>query len=392
MSMYCCPVCSNVRGKTFFSLADMPLFIGVLWADRKSARSCKTGNIDLAFCPDCGLIWNTSFVPEDMEYGQSYDNSLHFSKTFQNYTQEVVDRLTDTYDLHGKALVDIGGGSGDFLEMMCAAGGNYGYGFDPSYGDGVIEAHPDDRIQWTADYYDERHAQIQADLISSRFVFEHIPNPREFLKMIRQNIQDPERTVVYFEVPNVDLIVRQLSVWDIIYEHCTYFSVESLSRCFTECGFELLHVEESYEKQFLSVEARVAAKPGLYPRSTQGDLSGLTADVDAFSQTISGRMSEWRTKLDDWKRKGVRAVAWGAGAKAVGFLNMLGVRDEIEDVVDINPRKRGRHLAGTGQRVIAPEDLRQNPPDAVIVMNPIYRDEIQSQLAGMGIKAELFEV
>jgi hypothetical protein len=68
---------------------------------------------------------------------------------------------------------------------------------------------------------------------------------------------------------------------------------------------------------------------------------------------------------------------------------MLPADGVVEDVVDINPHKRGKHLAGGGQRVIAPDDLKDNPPDVVILMNPIYRDEIEADLARLGLSPEL---
>lgn len=370
----------------------MPVLIGVLWHDREAAKSCRTGDIELAFCPDCGFIWNIAFDPGRIEYGQRYDNSLHFSPTFQRYTQTVIERLIDTYNLHGKHLVDIGGGKGDFLAMMCETGGNFGYGFDPSYEGERVKTPSADRIQWSTEYYDERQARIQADLISSRFVFEHIPEPRAFLDMIRRNIRERERTVIYFEVPHVDLIVRQLSIWDIIYEHCSYFGVESLTRCFAECRFEVLHVAETYRKQYISIEARVATNGAERRGSSWGDVDRLAADVSVFRRSTADKIAKWRARLNDWRSNGVHVVAWGAGAKAVGFLNIMKVQDEIRHVVDINPRKRGLHLAGTGQRVIAPKDLHVNPPEVVILMNPIYRDEIESQLAAMGLAPHYFEL
>lgn len=386
-----CPVCDGARGEIFFSLKDQPVLIGILWADAQQARACKKGDINLVFCPDCGFIWNISFDPDRIEYDKQYDNSLHFSPTFQSYSQALVDRLTGTYGLHGKHIVDIGCGKGDFLAMMCEAGGNFGYGFDPSYEGERVETSAADRITWSNDYYDERHAQIQADLITSRFVYEHIPAPRDFLKMIRRSISDPARTVLYFEVPDVNLIIRQLSVWDIIYEHCSYFGVESLTRSFEECGFDILRVEETYNKQFLTIEARIATSPKVDADTEAGDLERLVADIAAFRDKQRQKMAEWRNRLAEWQARGTRVTAWGAGAKAVGFLNMMQVQDTIDRVVDINPHKQGKHLAGTGQRIVPPEDLREDPTDVVILMNPIYRGEIAAQLADLGLSLELVD-
>jgi hypothetical protein len=73
----------------------------------------------------------------------------------------------------------------------------------------------------------------------------------------------------------------------------------------------------------------------------------------------------------------------------VTFLNTLRPEKGVEHMVDINPRKQGMYVAGTGQKIVGPEFLRSYQPDTVIIMNPIYREEIQGQLEGMGVKAEI---
>lgn len=70
------------------------------------------------------------------------------------------------------------------------------------------------------------------------------------------------------------------------------------------------------------------------------------------------------------------------------FLNTLKTQDQIEYVVDINPRKRGRYVPGTGQQIVPPEFLRDYQPDVVIVMNPIYKSEIQQLIKSLGLTAK----
>ncbi len=53
--------------------------------------------------------------------------------------------------------------------------------------------------------------------------------------------------------------------------------------------------------------------------------------------------------------------------------------------MDINPHKHGKFMAGTGQEIVAPEFLVDYDPDLVIVMNPVYTDEIRSELGRLGV-------
>ena len=71
------------------------------------------------------------------------------------------------------------------------------------------------------------------------------------------------------------------------------------------------------------------------------------------------------------------------------FLNLLKTQGSIEYVVDINPRKQGMYVAGTGQEIIPPELLPKHPPDVAIVMNPIYETEIRQVLKDLGLDCEV---
>ena len=66
--------------------------------------------------------------------------------------------------------------------------------------------------------------------------------------------------------------------------------------------------------------------------------------------------------------------------------------EEIEYVVDINPYKHGKSLPGTGQEIVSPQFLTKYNPQKIIVMNPVYLDEIQRDIERLGIKADLFVV
>ena len=63
----------------------------------------------------------------------------------------------------------------------------------------------------------------------------------------------------------------------------------------------------------------------------------------------------------------------------MSFLTTLGLtEDAVEFAVDINPHRQGQFMATTGHEIIGPERLTQQKPDVVIVMNPIYKEEIEA--------------
>ena len=115
----------------------------------------------------------------------------------------------------------------------------------------------------------------------------------------------------------------------------------------------------------------------------------LEGDVAGFAAAYAERLARWKRQLEDIRANGKRAVLWGAGARGDTFLNAIGIDEEIPMVVDLNPRKWGKHMAGTGQTICSPEDLEAQPPDVVVIANEIYLEEIRGSLRDMGIEAEV---
>lgn len=383
-----CPICDAKDVLVFFNASTVPVNVGIQWATRQEARQCPKGKVKLAFCRSCNFIWNTQFDTANLDYTQDYENSLFHSPLFRQYSNELAQSLISRYSIRNKTVIDIGCGKGDFLFLLCELGNNSGIGFDTSYKGDSIDRPASKHVKIIRDFYSEKYTEYQGDLICSRYVFEHIPEPKAFLKMLRNTLGDRSQAIIYFEVPNVSSILRDLSVWDIIYEHCSYFGASSLKRVFTLCGFDILGLYESYAGQQLGIEATVgygqSEKAGRLINSFE-DTAQL---VGHFCSNVRGHLETWRKRLAKLKIHDRRAVLWGAGAKGVSFLNMLEIKDQISYVVDINPCKHGKYIPGTGQKIVPPEFLQSYRPNTIIMTNNIYKSEIERILGGLGIQPE----
>ena len=100
----------------------------------------------------------------------------------------------------------------------------------------------------------------------------------------------------------------------------------------------------------------------------------------------------WRCRLADLQRTDSKIVVWGSGSKGVTFLNILATQEQIQYVVDINPRKQGMYVTGTGQEVKSPGFLKAYRPDVIIIMNRVYKQEIQQFVQELGLRSELLSV
>jgi SAM-dependent methyltransferase len=373
-----CAVCGSAS-RAFCEMRGVPAHVGVLWPSRDAARACPRGDVALVFCDACGFISNAAFDLHSVDYSLRYDNALHFSQVFREYEQALARRLVETYDLRNKHVVEIGCGSGHFLGLVCREGDNRGTGYDPSHDSEQADPLLGDRATVVRGEWAPEQGEPDADLLSLRHVLEHISQPVDFLRMLRDGLSTD--AIVYCEVPSANLILKDLSIWDVVYEHCNYFAPEVLARTFEVAGFEVLDRREAYQGQFASVEARVRAEAAMSP----ADTTAIAARVEAFTAHCESKRAYWRHALTTATERGEKTVIWGGGAKAVSFAALVPGSDAIEHVVDVNPGKQGSFLAGGGQEIVAPDRLRELAPDSVIVMNPVYREEIEAVLDGLGI-------
>ncbi len=379
-SFFICPVCEGTDIQLILEIQQVPAHCNLLWPERELALKAPRGDIHLGYCSTCTHIYNFAFDPRHMEYDQAYENSLHFSPHVQDCANSLASDLIDRYALHSKTIIEIGSGKGDFLIMLAEMGNNRGLGFDPSY-EPDLAGHRSERVTFIQDFYSEKYVDLEPDLVCCRHVLEHIYKPSAFLTNIRRAIGEKEGTAVFFEVPNVKYTLVDLGIWDIIYEHCSYFNKESLIWLFSSTDFHVRDVRETFSGQFLTIDAIPGSRNG--PNSENA--KEISQHVALFSLNYQQKVSAWCIEIDKIKESRQKAVVWGAGSKGVSFLNTLNAERACKYVVDLNPRKQGMFVAGTGQKIVSPDFLKEYQPDLVVIMNPNYENEIRQMLAGMDL-------
>lgn len=364
----------------------MPLFCNTLHDSAGDARNAPRGRLHLVLCRGCGLIWNVAFDPAKIDYATDYENAQHFSPGFRKYLEQLAERLVEEYDIRGQQLADIGCGDGLFLNLLCQRGGNEGVGFDPAAPvDGPVSESP--KVEIRRQLFSPKNLAGAPDFVACRHVLEHLSDPRALLANVRNALA--RHGYVYFEAPNTWTALRDLGVWEFLYEHVCYYCPWSLVELFQRCGFSVVEVKESFSDQFVSLVARPVGGQdvmvsGYSHRRRLADYLAESCSVE-YAQTVS----YWNEKIRQLHSRGKEAVIWGAGTKGVMFLNSVPAAECLRFAVDVNPRKQGRFVAGTGQRILAPDELRAVNPDLVLIMNPCYEEEIRSELNRNGVECNL---
>lgn len=388
-----CPVCLSSDTSEFVCMEDVPVVCNNLYKDRRAALEAPLSKIRLAFCKNCGHTFNTAFDETEIDYGESYETSLHYSEHFQSYSASLANRLIDTYELREKNIIEIGCGQAEFLSEICRLGHNKGFGFDQSFDPTRFE--PSGDLQVLPQNYGSRFGNLHADLLCCRHVLEHIANPISFINELKGTLSKNRDAILYFEVPNSLFTLRDLGIWDLIYEHCSYFWSGSLALVFQQCGFEIIRMATTYDEQFLSIDLKLADQTSARQfglRSLDENLSDVASYASTFAKNYLEKRDHWQRVRKELAQNGRNAVIWGAGSKGVTFLNLTqnGEADErLDFAIDISPRKHGKYIPGTGQKIVPPSELPAINPDTVFLMNAAYESEVGAQLSELGIDAGL---
>jgi 5-bromo-4-chloroindolyl phosphate hydrolysis protein len=271
--------------------------------------------------------------------------------------------------------------------LICKLGNNKGIGIDPAYVPGRLEANPN--LNFIREFYSEKHGDLPADVIVCRHTMEHIHDNYNFVKTIRNSIQNNKDVTVFIEVPSIVRILKINAFWDIFYEHCSYFSPGSLARLFRMNHFEVLDNYLEYDDQYLFLEAKPTREISTYIHPAEESVKHLKTLVDEFVVKINKELNIWEKHLLNMKSGNKKVAIWGGGSKSVGFLTHFHHLDVIKHVVDINPHMQGNFIPGIGLQYVPPEFMKQFRPDIIIIMNGVYKNEIGKMLQEMDLSPEL---
>lgn len=367
--MALCPLTKKEVSQPFLIRENVPTNQNKLFPDQIGAKTMPRGRLELYVCPDTGFIWNGAFDLSLVDYGPLYENTQSVSGYFQDHLNDVCRLLIEDHDVRDSHIIDVGCGKGDFLRLlMDIEKSNTGTGYDTSYIGSLEEC--DGRLRFHRSYYDVTQADVPVDVIVCRHVIEHIHNPIEFLKELRLTLEKHPHVRLFFETPTVEWILKNKVYYDFFYEHCSYFTPESLKAAFEIAGFQVDDVQLVFNGQYQLLSASIGEKvTPTYETSNCVTLAKEFADSDRlFRQDVAEKLKKIAAEHT--------IAVWGAGAKGVTFCNLFDPDAKlINCVIDINKEKQNQFLPGTGHAIVAPEALLERGIDVVVGMNPNYYAE-----------------
>jgi len=384
-----CPICFSDNLIQIAYLQDMPIFCNALFDAKEEALAIPKKNLNLNICSSCGHIFNIEFDQKALKYSAKYENSLHFSSTFDQYANKLADYLIDKYNLKNKTIIDIGCRRGDFLKLLNSKVDCDFFGFDKSFSPDDTYQKEFKNVKFISDFYSSKYKDIIPDLILCRHVLEHVDFPREFLIEIIEANKYKSFNVI-FEVPNSLWTLRDMGIWDLIYERFSYFSPSSLYYLFKAVGFKINSLKQIYNNQFLLIEASYnKPEDNIFEFNIYEEKQKVFEYANSFKKAYYEKVKYWKDILELLNKAEKKILIWGGGSKGVSFLNLFSRYYNADYVVDLNPRKHRKFIAGVGARFVHPNELPAINPDVIIIMNPVYKEEIEAELSKMKLHPQV---
>lgn len=213
------------------------------------------------------------------------------------------------------------------------------------------------------------------DLIIARHILEHTSNIFEFMKGVRTLLN--QKGHVLFEVPDYMKAFEQFDYSTIWEEHTLYFTPYTFKNCLL---FGKFSIEKFDIHQYPIENSLVAIVKPADKITTLIDKNVLQKEIAralTFSQEFVKKKATIKSLFFEYNREKGKIAIFGAGHSSCLLVNILGLKDEIECIIDDNPNKQGLFMPGSHLPILSPSAfLNDNIKLCILSVNPNFEEKV----------------
>lgn len=402
MTQLACRFCSQPLDDTFVDLGVSPFANSYL-----TPEACNEPEtffpLHVFRCTHCHLVQLPEFEsPEAIFRDYAYFSS--FADSLLAHCKAYASAMCERFDLDAESLVIEAASNDGYLLRFFRERAIPVLGIEPARN--VAAAAEKIGIPTVTEFFGTALADQlisegrRADLMVANNVLAHTPHLNDFVAGLARVLAPSG--VLTIEFPHLMALVENNQFDTIYHEHFSYFSLLSARAVLAAHELTVFDVERlSTHGGSLRLFAHRANGA---PRDVRERVTTLAAEEEAkgyhtaapyrgFADRVRGIRRRLLTFLIEQVEAGATVAGYGAPAKANTLFNYCGVRrDLLPFTVDRSPHKQGMNLPGTRIPILAPEALRENRPDFVLILPWNLRAEIESQLADLHAAGTRFVV
>ncbi|MBE6374003.1 MAG: class I SAM-dependent methyltransferase [Lentisphaerae bacterium] len=308
-------------------------------------------DLELRQCSCCGVVQLTN---PPVPYFRDVIRAAGCSPEMHAFRLKQFSDWLEEFQLQNAKILEVGCGKGEYLEIMREAGGEV-YGTE--HLDESVQVCRKHGLNVEQIYFEHGDEKLKNGPFGGFFILnwlEHIPDLHTFLQGIRNNLTPDAAGLV--EVPNFDMMLKKGLSAEFTADHLYYFTEETFRVTLESCGFQVLSCRSVWHDYILS--ANVRRKQPLDTSLFRRKQQMLVREINAFA----GRYG--------------KTAIWGAGHQSLAVMAMAELDKKICYVVDSAPFKQGKFTHATHLPIVPPDTLKNDTPDAVLVMCAGFSDEV----------------
>jgi len=380
-----CRLCASRNLALAMSMTPIPVGDKYLPVEQCD-ETRETIPLDLYLCNGCGHMQLGAVANPDAVFKHYLSRPAAvnpgLSDAFKEYAQGI---LSDIGEKNNDLIVEIGSNDGTFLNFFKGHGMPV-LGVDPAYN--LAEAATKMGVPTMPVFFDSQAAHTikrehgTASAIVTNFTLASVDNFDEFTQGIEEILSD--HGIYMFETQyRVDGFQRHL-LETLNNEQLSIFAVKPLNTYFHRHGLDLINVHHTPSKGG-SIRCTVQRAGGPRPVSpTVQEHISLEDSLGVFgldfyrpcASHIQAAREEVAQVLTTIKAGGQTIAGYGTSIGATMLTYQLKLGESISFFVDDDPYRQNLVSPGYHIPVLAPQALLEEKPDYVLIMAPLYTEQI----------------
>ena len=342
-------------------------------------------SITLCMCQECGLIQLRETTNSNELYGYEYGYMSGISNTMKAHLKSYQEEITSMINLNdGDIIVDIGSNDSTMLQYYSKTLRRIGVDptgeqFKKYYGE--VELLP---TYFNYSNFIEKFGKLSCKVISSICMFYDLPNPVQFAKDIYALLDNDG--IWTCEQSYLLNMIDSNSVDTICHEHLEYYALKQIKYIADQAGFKILNVSfnqcngGSFRIYFSKKSSNVYTENTLLIDSIlkMEEERGIMNPslYTNFMKSCDKQIDYLKELIQVVNRQGKQIYIYGASTKGNCLLQYGNINEtHIKYAVERNSNKIGK-MTSTGIPIIGEEQMRESPPDYLLVLPWHFKEEI----------------
>ena len=363
MKIKTCKICSSKKLHRVIELEKFPL-TGIFYKKKKNFKFKSNYDQSLNLCKSCGHLQLQNFIDPKILYNNVYANRTsqsHLSDNAMNFFLNFFNRIIKKKNLN---ILEIGSNDLKFAKNLAYKCKNF-YAFDPIWIG--KKKYQEKKIKVFGNYIEnfsiKKNIEEPLDVIISTHNLEHINNPVKVLQNLTNFLKSDG--YIFIEVPDANLMLKNLRFDQIFHQHYHYFGLNSLQNIAKKINCEI--IGKKINHKYWGGSLLIVMK-----KKTNLDKKPLKNNYKQTNNVISKNYLKFKKKYLDLNKKIKRVkenlYGYGAGQMTPSFAYHLGSDlSFLNFIIDDNPKRNNYKYFNLSPKIFFKNKQKINKNDVALI-------------------------